>query len=131
VREESIKGEIVSLEESFSGLEQDYYLLDKVGEGTFSSVYIAVDLKHQVYNNAMWNPTRFLKPRPTQPYIVAVKRIYVTASPDRIYNELKMLKEISGCKQIVPVVSAIRHKDQVLVVMPYVEHTDFRVSTPA
>ncbi|CAN6671941.1 hypothetical protein TRVA0_045S00716 [Trichomonascus vanleenenianus] len=57
---------------------------------------------------------------------VAIKRIYVTSSPARIQNELQILKDLTGCPTVVPIITAMRHKDQVVAVMPYFPHTEFR-----
>ena len=51
------------------------------------------------------------------PQYVAIKKIYVTSSPMRIQNELELLHD-----------TAFRHQDQVVAVLPYFRHLDFRVS---
>jgi cell division control protein 7 len=75
-----------------------------IGVGTFSTVYKAIDLKYELFENswdASWNDCRkWASPpikrtdsqetnRPIK--FVALKRIYVTSSPTRIFNELKLL----------------------------------------
>jgi len=108
--------------------------------GTFSTVYKAIDHFHDHYDNHAWEnasnggfgfvPVRrnadgqFLF---TAKRFVAIKKIYVTSSPARILSEISMLKELKGEHNVIPIISAVRHLDQVLVIMPYFEHQDFRV----
>ncbi|VEU22923.1 DEKNAAC104052 [Brettanomyces naardenensis] len=115
---ESVKDEIVLLLKSFPGLSFNYKLIDKIGEGTFSSVYKAQDLRREKRSS-------YGKKRTSYP-IVALKRIYVTSSPQRIYNELQLLHSLAGCPNVAPLVDAIRFEDQVIAVLPYYKHADFR-----
>jgi hypothetical protein len=62
------------------------------------------------------------------PVYVALKRIYVTSSPQRIYNELEILAQLRQARCTAYLISAIRHEDQVIAIMPYEKHQDFRVS---
>jgi len=87
-----------------------YHVLEKVGEGTFSSVYKAISLATQE--------------------TVVLKRIYPTCSPDRILNEMKYLHLLGGKRNILPLLGALRHKDQVSLVLPYVEHHKFKDYLP-
>lgn len=64
------------------------------------------------------------------PVYVALKRIYVTSSPQRIANELDILADLRSARCTAYLISAIRHEDQVIAVMPYEKHQDFRVSMP-
>lgn len=59
---------------------------------------------------------------------VALKRIYVTSSPQRIWNELDILGLLRNARHTAYLISAMRHEDQVIAVMPYEKHQDFRVS---
>lgn len=61
------------------------------------------------------------------PRYVAIKKIYVTSSPMRIQNELELLHDLRGCKDVCPLITAFRHDDQVVAVLPYFRHLDFRV----
>lgn len=63
-----------------------------------------------------------------RPRFVAIKKIYVTSSPSRIQNELELLYDLRGCKSVCPLITAFRHQDQVIAVLPYYRHWDFRVS---
>lgn len=104
----AVRAEIEQFETEFTGLAEQFRLLDKIGEGTFSFVYKAVDL---------WSPA---------PQLVAVKRIHATSSPKRIGSELQILAALQGDAHVCKVTTALRHRDQVLVVMPYIDFTDFR-----
>jgi cell division control protein 7 len=61
-----------------------------------------------------------------RPRFVAIKKIYVTSSPARILNELDLLADLRGCTSVCPLITAFRHSDQVVAVLPYFRHTDFR-----
>lgn len=118
--------------------------------GTFSTVYKAEDLLYDAYDN-YWdieekeNPKWASPPlkkrrmdsmaltdvddysqRRRQPKYVAIKKIYVTSSPTRILNELELLADLNGCDSVCPLITAFRHMDQVVAVLPYFRHTDFR-----
>ncbi|AAS52897.1 AER216Cp [Eremothecium gossypii ATCC 10895] len=104
-------------------LTEDYELIDKIGEGTFSSVYKARDIKGRVvrrYREHFWRMGG-----EEGPY-VALKRIYVTSSPQRIYNELNLLYMLSGNHSVAPLCDALRHKDQIIAVLPWYPHEEFR-----
>lgn len=57
---------------------------------------------------------------------VAIKKIYVTSSPSRILNELELLKDLRDSDSVCPLITAFRHQDQVVAVLPYFQHHDFR-----
>ncbi|KAG7751845.1 hypothetical protein KL911_004423 [Ogataea haglerorum] len=128
-----IRQELFSLVKSFPGLSSKYKLIDKIGEGTFSTVYKAYDL-HRIsetsIGKAAWNsPPKGHVDKSTQVSdipIVALKRIYVTSSPSRIYNELQLLHGLVGCPNVAPLIDAIRYEDQVIAVLPFYKHADFR-----
>ena len=117
-------------------------------KGTFSTVYKAEDMLYNSYNleakeNKMDNPpakraktdggstTHHALDRQTRkrksPRFVAIKKIYVTSSPSRIQNELELLYDLRGCIDVCPLITAFRHQDQVIVVLPFFRHYDFRV----
>lgn len=117
--------------------------------GTFSTVYKAEDLLYDHYEND-WDleekeNTRWASPplkkvqtnsslheiddyrqQRRKPKYVAIKKIYVTSSPSRILNELDLLNDLRGCHSVCPLITAFRHTDQVVAVLPYFRHTDFR-----
>ena len=112
------------------------------GPGTFSTVYKAEDLLYDYYWND-WDPDStdsqhwlsppikknndYASPSPhKRAKYVAVKKIYVTSSPSRIQNELELLNDLRGCKAVCPLITAFRHEDQVVAVLPFYRHQDFR-----
>ena len=110
--------------------------------GTFSTVYKAEDLLYDRHRND-WDlqsssPGPWVSPplkdvrgsHRRKPKYVALKKIYVTSSPMRILNELELLHDLRSCKAICPLITAFRHHDQVVAVLPYYRHQDFRVRTP-
>ena len=120
-------------------------------EGTFSTVYKAEDLHYDFYQNDWdveqkndkWGSQSAkrrkdgLQPsagsvveganRSSGPRYVAIKKIYVTSSPIRIQNELELLHDLRGSESICPLITAFRHHDQVVAVLPHFRHQDFRV----
>lgn len=126
--EASIVEEMQEFKASFRGLKEQFELVDKIGAGTFSSVYKAIDKSFDKYENS-W--VRHCIPEDydtdeSKPKYVALKRIYVTSSPNRIINELNLLHELRGSNRIVPLITALRDRDQVVAVMPLLPHTDFQ-----
>lgn len=114
--------------------------------GTFSTVYKAEDLHYDYYQNdwdreisAKWLSPPVKRrgkqysgsPPSSQPrrksHFVAIKKIYVTSSPMRIQNELELLHMLRGHRSVCPLITAFRHQDQVVAVLPYFSHLDFRV----
>lgn len=69
---------------------------------------------------------RKIKPARRRKHYVAIKKIYVTSSPQRIMNELDLLHDLRHCKHIAPLITAFRDKDQVIAILPFFEHLDFR-----
>ncbi|KAJ3321545.1 hypothetical protein HDV06_004081 [Boothiomyces sp. JEL0866] len=81
--------------------DSQYQMLEKIGQGTFSSVYKAIDTLHQHSSDCG-----------EECNVVAVKRIYPTSSPTRILTELSILHALSGHPNVAPLINAIRHEDQ-------------------
>lgn len=57
---------------------------------------------------------------------MAIKKIYVTSSPIRILNELELLHDLRDSDSVCPLITAFRHQDQVVAILPYIAHCDFR-----
>lgn len=113
--------------------------------GTFSTVYKAEDLHYDRYRND-WDIEAKESPKwaspparrsrngshhsnrepPRRRKFVAIKKIYVTSSPARIYNELELLHVLRNCPSVCPLITAFRYSDQVVAVLPYFRHADFR-----
>ncbi|KAI9659263.1 MAG: hypothetical protein M1829_006603 [Trizodia sp. TS-e1964] len=140
--DENVMEEMENFQETFRGISTRFRLINRIGEGTFSTVYKAEDLLYQHYNND-WDldgrendswPTApaskkrrvAVKPGSKSPRYVAIKKIYVTSSPSRIQNELELLYALRGCDSVCPLITAFRHEDQVVAVLPYFRHVDFR-----
>lgn len=127
---ERLEEEIQHLHDTVDGLE-NYQIVDKLGEGTFSTVYKAIDVHHDMYSNAPWFKSNTVKIMPrvskSTTVYVALKRIYVTSSTARILNELEIMESLRGQPYISYLITAFRSADQVIAVMPYSRHTEFRV----
>ncbi|XP_077189153.1 cell division cycle 7-related protein kinase isoform X2 [Paroedura picta] len=80
----------------------------KIGEGTFSSVYLAI---------AQLRGGREEK--------VALKHLVPTSHPLRIAAELQCLIVAGGHDNVMGVKYCVRKKDHVVIVMPYLEHESF------
>ncbi|XP_048774454.1 cell division cycle 7-related protein kinase-like [Ostrea edulis] len=104
-----VQEEIECLYEFVPEVDHHFVVLDKIGEGTFSSVFLA-QLKH--YKEL---PQKF-----------ALKHIIPTSHPCRIEGELRCLQEIGGCDNVMGVELCIRHRDHVVIVMPYFPHKKFQ-----
>lgn len=123
---------------SFKNITQRYRLINRIGEGTFSTVYKAEDLLYSHYENNR-DPeaekenhdsalSRLKQPpsQSTKAKFVAIKKIYVTSSPLRILNELELLHDLRDSPNVCPLITAFRHQDQVIAILPYFQHKDFR-----
>ncbi|XP_077290441.1 non-specific serine/threonine protein kinase Cdc7-like [Arctopsyche grandis] len=83
-----------------------------IGEGSYSSVYLAsLKCDNQVPNN--------------QKKFFAIKHLIPITHPDRIEHELRCLRFIGGCDNVVGVDLCLRHSNTVVFVMPYLPHTKF------
>ncbi|KAL2017211.1 hypothetical protein VTK56DRAFT_2418 [Thermocarpiscus australiensis] len=150
----NIQQDMEKLQNSFAGFRQKYRLIKRIGEGTFSTVYKAEDLQYDNYDNSWdldketekWTPPPLKSftslssatleahsqsqhhhlQRRRRPKYVAVKKIYVTSSPSRILNELELLHDLRGCESVCPLITAFRSTDQVVAILPYFRHADFR-----
>ncbi|KAG6809579.1 hypothetical protein H0H92_015701 [Tricholoma furcatifolium] len=128
--------EIAELEQKVPELVEDYKIIDRLGTGTFSSVYKAVDLfYHNKWYNDPWHghhPSdssayyQSEKPSRGTKVFVAIKRIYVTSSPERIRNEISIMEDCRGCRHVSQLITAFRKDDQVVAIMPYNRNDDFR-----
>ncbi|KAH3796925.1 cell division cycle 7-related protein kinase-like [Dreissena polymorpha] len=103
-----IQEEINCLYEFVPEVKEHFEVIDKIGEGTFSSVFLA-RLKHY----------------PDIPQMFALKHIIPTSHPSRIEGELKCLLEIGGCDNVIGVELCLRNRDHVVIVMQYFPHEKF------
>lgn len=125
--------EMHKLEQCFPILGERYRLINKIGEGTFSTVYKAAAMDGTVMlGSQMWKSpplhrtTALKKSKSKKNPLVALKQIYVTSSPNRIHNELNLLYMLSGNSHVAPLLDILRFQDQVLAILPYYHHSDFR-----
>jgi len=135
--DEAVAEDIERFEASFKNITQRYRLINRIGEGTFSTVYKAEDLLYEHYQNewdidnkenfthASANPKQH-STRSQKPRYVAIKKIYVTSSPLRILNELELLHDLRESANVCPLITAFRHQDQVIAILPFFQHKDFR-----
>ncbi|ORY11794.1 kinase-like domain-containing protein [Clohesyomyces aquaticus] len=133
--EESVAEDIIRFEDSFVGIDKRYRLINRIGEGTFSTVYKAEDLEYDRFENnwdlderenKKWTSPQHRRRASKRPHYVAIKKIYVTSSPMRIFNELELLHDLKYSDAVCPLITAFRHLDQVVAVLPYFQHRDFR-----
>ncbi|PFH60172.1 hypothetical protein XA68_11360 [Ophiocordyceps unilateralis] len=143
--ETAVQADMDKLQRDFPGFRDKYRLIKRIGEGTFSTVFKAEDMHYGRYDNSWdlqdgpskWTPPPLKKRRPSsgaplrsprrpRPRYVAVKKIYVTSSPARILNELELLHDLRQCPSVCPLITAFRQTDQVVAVLPYFRHGDFR-----
>ncbi|KAI0089224.1 kinase-like domain-containing protein [Irpex rosettiformis] len=131
-----IQLEIEDLERAVPQLNSDYEIVDRLGTGTFSSVYKAIDLAyHTKWDNHAWlgshppSSSAFYQTKEkekSRKVFVAIKRIYVTSGPERIRNEISIMEDCRSCRHVSQLITAFREKDQVVAIMPYHKNDDFR-----
>ncbi|XP_006634867.1 cell division cycle 7-related protein kinase [Lepisosteus oculatus] len=103
-----IKTDIESLYEAIPQLSKIFVILDKIGEGTFSSVYLA---EARLTSGAK---EKF-----------ALKHLIPTSHPVRIAAELQCLTVAGGKENVIGVTYCFRKDDHVVIVMPYLQHESF------
>ncbi|KPM37259.1 Cell cycle serine/threonine-protein kinase hsk1 [Neonectria ditissima] len=136
----SVQADMDKLQSDFPGFRNKYRLIKRIGEGTFSTVYKAQDIMYDHFDNSWdfeddsskWTPpplkqnTNHSSPPRRKARYVAIKKIYVTSSPSRILNELELLHDLRQCPSVCPLITAFRETDQVVAILPYFRHGDFR-----
>ncbi|KAI1274978.1 kinase-like domain-containing protein [Xylaria sp. FL0933] len=144
----TVQQDMDKLQQTFPHFKDDYRLIKRIGEGTFSTVYKAEDIRYNDYINrwdidadeGQWTPPPLKssashtnttsRPPRRKPKFVAIKKIYVTSSPARILNELDLLHDLRDSPSVCPLITALRQSDQVLIILPYFRHQDFRKYYP-
>ncbi|RXM97898.1 putative ATP-dependent DNA helicase HFM1, partial [Acipenser ruthenus] len=106
--EGEVRADIESLYEAVPQLSKVFQIEDKIGEGTFSSVYLA---------------TAQLRSGVKEKF--ALKHLIPTSHPIRIAAELQCLTVAGGKENVMGVTSCLRKDDHVVIVMPYLEHESF------
>ena len=137
---QDIREEIQDFEETYATFD-DFKILDKIGEGTCSSVYLAWDKKHYRHDNSSWChdhidlskrkrfniPTYKTALEKSSCGFVALKRIYANSSASRIETELRLLKTLGNHPSIANLVGVMREQDQVVAILSYFHHDNFKV----
>ncbi|XP_078502415.1 cell division cycle 7-related protein kinase isoform X3 [Lissotriton helveticus] len=103
-----VKQDIEMLYEAVPQLKNVFEIHDKIGEGTFSSVYLG---------------TAQLKSGEEEKF--ALKHLIPTSHPVRIAAELQCLTEAGGQENVMGIKYCIRKNDHVVIIMPYLEHESF------
>ncbi|KAF2724189.1 cell cycle protein kinase-like protein [Polychaeton citri CBS 116435] len=130
--DDQVLEDMEKFESSFRNISKRYRFINRIGEGTFSTVYKAEDILYDHYDNS-WDldsqeadsldrPSRHSR----KPRFVAIKKIYVTSSPLRILNELELLHDLRDSTNVCPLITAFRDQDQVIAILPFFQHKDFR-----
>ncbi|XP_034039655.1 cell division cycle 7-related protein kinase [Thalassophryne amazonica] len=97
--------DIENLYRAVPQLTKVFRITDKIGEGTFSSVYLG---------EAQMKDGRREK--------FALKHLIPTSHPTRIAAELQCLTVAGGRENVMGVTYCFRKEDHVVIVMPYMEH---------
>ncbi|XP_059130882.1 cell division cycle 7-related protein kinase [Peromyscus eremicus] len=108
VKLSGIKKDIEKLCEAVPQLVSVFKIKDKIGEGTFSSVYLAT-AQLQVGHEEK----------------IALKHLIPTSHPVRIAAELQCLTVAGGQDNVMGVKYCFRKNDHVVIAMPYLEHESF------
>ncbi|XP_059358215.1 cell division cycle 7-related protein kinase isoform X3 [Carassius carassius] len=103
-----VETDIAYLYEVLPQLSQIFRIIDKIGEGTFSSVYLA--------EAQMTDGSRRM---------FALKHLIPTSHPVRIAAELQCLTVAGGKENVMGVTYCFRKEHHVVIVMPYMEHQTF------
>ncbi|NWV86452.1 CDC7 kinase, partial [Dasyornis broadbenti] len=103
-----IKKDIEKLYEAVPQLVNLFKIKEKIGEGTFSSVYLATA---QLQTGCEEK--------------VALKHLIPTSHPLRIAAELQCLTVAGGQDNVMGVKYCFRKNDHVVIAMPYLEHESF------
>lgn len=101
--DKNIAGDLL---EKFPLIKNNFQIVKKVGEGTFSKVYLAS------FNEDSTE-------------MIALKHLVPTSSPGRIENELNCLQTLGGTNNVLAVKSVLRNDDHIVFILPYFPHTKF------
>ncbi|KAM9790858.1 cell division cycle 7-related protein kinase isoform 4-T4 [Syngnathus typhle] len=100
-----VESEIESLCKAVPQLAKTFRIIEKIGEGTFSSVYLGE-----------------ARMRDGSREMFALKHLIPTSHPTRIAAELQCLTVAGGRENVMGVEYCFRNEDHVVIVMPYMEH---------
>uniref|UniRef100_H3CND0 non-specific serine/threonine protein kinase n=1 Tax=Tetraodon nigroviridis TaxID=99883 RepID=H3CND0_TETNG len=102
---DDVEIDIQNLYKAVPQLNEVFRIIDKIGEGTFSSVYLG-EAQMQDGRTEMF----------------ALKHLIPTSHPTRIAAELQCLAVAGGKENVMGVTYCFRKEDHVVIVMPYMEH---------
>ncbi|XP_071802214.1 cell division cycle 7-related protein kinase-like [Asterias amurensis] len=108
---DEVRAEIEGLLTYVPKIDKVFNITNKIGEGTFSSVYLA--------------QVKCCGPKVKQQF--ALKHIIPTSHPERILGELRCLHMIGGKDNVMGMKLSLRERDHVVIVMPYFPHDSFHV----
>ncbi|XP_029332760.1 cell division cycle 7-related protein kinase isoform X3 [Mus caroli] len=108
VKLSGIKRDIEELCEAVPQLVNVFKIKDKIGEGTFSSVYLATAQLQEGHEEK-----------------IALKHLIPTSHPVRIAAELQCLTVAGGQDNVMGLKYCFRKNDHVVIAMPYLEHESF------
>ncbi|XP_037132049.1 cell division cycle 7-related protein kinase isoform X4 [Syngnathus acus] len=100
-----VESEIENLCKAVPQLAKTFRIIEKIGEGTFSSVYLGE-----------------ARMRDGSREMFALKHLIPTSHPTRIAAELQCLTVAGGRENVMGVEYCFRNEDHVVIVMPYMEH---------
>ncbi|XP_077394206.1 cell division cycle 7-related protein kinase isoform X1 [Festucalex cinctus] len=100
-----VESDIESLYKAVPQIAKTFRIIDKIGEGTFSSVYLGE-----------------ARLRDGSREMFALKHLIPTSHPTRIAAELQCLTVAGGRENVMGVEYCFRKEDHVVIVMPYMEH---------
>lgn len=111
-KDEIEKHQINELLHKLPRLDKIFEVHRKIGEGTFSSVYLGSLRQHASLSN---EEKRWF----------AIKHLVPTAHPARIEHELRCLQDIGGKEHVIGVELCLRNLDTIVFIMPYIPHRKF------
>ncbi|CAH0405664.1 unnamed protein product [Chilo suppressalis] len=111
-KDDAERRQIVELLQKLPKLDKIFEVHKKIGEGTFSSVYLGSLRQHSKLSisEKKW---------------FAIKHLVPTAHPARIEHELRCLQDMGGRNHVIGVELCLRHLDTIVFVMPYIPHRKF------
>ncbi|ELU15498.1 hypothetical protein CAPTEDRAFT_177668 [Capitella teleta] len=109
IHTEEAQEEMEALANNIPQVKQHFAIINKIGSGTFSSVFSAR-----------------AKASGCSKRLFALKHIIPTSHPNRIVSELRCLRKVGGEHNVMGVDACLRHRDHVVIVMPFFPHQRFQ-----
>ncbi|KAI8847530.1 kinase-like domain-containing protein [Chytridium lagenaria] len=108
---------------NFPEVTYNYRVLERVGQGTFSLVYKAVDIHHHKWENS-WCKCGSESNSVGGAIVcglVAIKLLHRSASTERIYGEINTLHRVKQNPNVAPLLRVHRCEGQIALILPYYE----------